>query len=89
MRTWLLLLGPLLLWALHFMGLYLAAEFAPAALPIFGAFLTVLCLAAIVLVTQLPAAKLPAIRPFVVFGGVIALIAVAWQSLPIVLELTS
>jgi hypothetical protein len=85
MRTWMLLLGPLAVWSLHFFGLYLVAEFAPEAqMP-----------ALFVLTPSALAANFYWFRNAAVAGGfaipvamgacAISVIAIFWQALPLLL----
>lgn len=90
MKTWLILLGGLLVWTFHFFGLYAIAEFAPSSVSTIATVivLTLLGLAADLWLLQ-RIRRLPAIDQFsawrrsVALGGVLlSLVAVCWQSLP-------
>lgn len=86
MRSWLILLGGPLVWAVHFFGLYGIGEFAPS----IGAvlILTVVCiLANLWLMWRFRRLRVAEAfsgwRRFVAMGGVgLSLVAVVWQSLP-------
>lgn len=86
MRTWAILLGGLIVWAVHFFGLYAVAEIAPK--PWLVAALTLICLAAnlwlLVRIRSLPKDnEFNAWRRSVAMGGAgLSLLAVAWQALP-------
>ena len=88
MRTWLMLLGGLLLWAGHFFALYLIAEFwgdgRPARLA--AAALTLLGLAAnAALLLRLRRAD-TWVRRIGGTGALLAILAIAWQGLPLLLS---
>ncbi|MFC0205858.1 hypothetical protein [Novosphingobium soli] len=89
MSTWFILLGGLLVWTVHFFGLYAIAEIAPS--PLAVAALTLPCLLAdaalLVRLRRLPARDgFGAWRRSVALGGTaISLVAVCWQALPAVL----
>ncbi len=86
MRTWLVLLGGLIVWAVHFFGLYAIAEIAPSAEPVIA--LTLLCVIAdICLLRRI--ARLPSGNDFLAWrrsvsigGAGFSLLAVVWQALP-------
>lgn len=86
MRTWAILVGGLIVWAVHFFSLYAVAEIAPE--PWLVTVLTVACLAAdlwlLIHVRRLP--KTDAFtswrRSVAVGGAGLSLLAVAWQALP-------
>jgi len=86
MRTWAILLGGLVVWAVHFFGLYAVAEIAPK--PWLVAALTLACLAAnlwlLLHVRRLTKTdEFHAWRRSVAMGGAgLSLLAVAWQALP-------
>jgi len=86
MKSWLILLGGLLVWTVHFFGVYALAEIAPR--PALVIALTLLCIAAdlwlLFRVRLMPAAEpFSAWRRSVAIGGVaLSLVAVGWQSLP-------
>jgi hypothetical protein len=86
MRSWLILLGGPIVWAVHFFGLYGIAEFAPHVGLVLA--LTVVCVVGELVLLQ-RAARLPADDSFtrwrrsVAVGGVaLSLVAVTWQALP-------
>lgn len=85
MMTWLSLLAPLLVWAVHFGGVYLCAEFAPGALNVMVPILTVFALGAnLHFFFMLPAAA--AWHNTIVRGGaLLSSTAICWQALPIYL----
>lgn len=86
MRSWLILLGGLIVWTVHFFGLYAIAEIAPR--PWLVAVLTLACLAADVWLLRYvrPTADNDPFliwRRSVAVGGVLlSLLAVSWQALP-------
>ncbi|HUD29159.1 MAG TPA: hypothetical protein VMQ93_09830 [Novosphingobium sp.] len=86
MRTWAILLGGLLVWTVHFFGLYAVAEIAPSRIA--TVLLTLACLAAdgwlLALALRLGRADaFAAWRRSVALGGVaLSLVAVCWQALP-------
>ncbi|MYL99221.1 hypothetical protein GR702_15750 [Novosphingobium sp. FGD1] len=86
MKTWAILLGGLLVWAVHFFGLYAIAEFAPSRM--LTVILTVPCLAAeaLLLIYALRLDRDEAFtrwRRSVAVGGTgLGLVAVLWQALP-------
>lgn len=98
MSRWLLLLGGMIVWAIHFLGLYGIASVAavvkdaeaPAALWIMGAF-TLLCVGADVVVGAIAIRRNTGsddgLDRWVRFGGAgaagLSLVAVIWQGLPI------
>ncbi len=86
MKSWLILLGGLLVWTAHFFGLYAIAEIAPHAGLVMG--LTALCLAADLVLLRV-VIRLRRDDPFaawrrsVAIAGVyLSLLAVCWQALP-------
>ena len=86
MRTWLILLGGMLVWALHFFGLYAIAEIAPHRAAV--AALTLVCLGADVWFLRI-ISRLRRDDPFAAWrrsvagaGAGLSLLAVAWQALP-------
>lgn len=86
MRTWLTLLGGLIVWAVHFFGLYAVAEIAPE--PWLVAVLTLACVAADLWLLH-RIRLLPTIDPFDIWrrsvaagGAGLSLLATAWQALP-------
>lgn len=84
MKAWTILLGPLAIWALHFFGAYLAAEFLPQSIPVFLPVWTTLCLVAdLTIVISLSAMenwKLWIVRS----SGVLTAVAIVWQTLPLI-----
>lgn len=87
MRTWLLLLGGLIVWAVHFFGLYAAGEIgghAPAARIAIG-LLTLACLAAdaglVLIALRLPSGDGFARwrRSVAPLGAGLSIVAVCWQ----------
>lgn len=87
MNSWLILLGGLLVWTLHFFGLYAIGEIAPRA--IWVVLLTAACIVANLWLLRyfrrLPAnGHFFAWRRSVALGGVgLSLVAVIWQSLAV------
>lgn len=90
MNTWLLLLGGLLAWAVHFFGVYAIAEILGATRParIATLVLTSLCLAASGWIAW-QGMRLTAeddfarwLRSVAVLGAILSAIAVIWQALP-------
>lgn len=87
MRTWAILLGGLIVWTVHFFGLYAIAEIAPQVGLVLA--LTAACLLADMLLLlrsrALPKADaFEAWRRSVAIGGAaLSLLAVAWQALPV------
>jgi hypothetical protein len=86
MRSWAILLGGPIVWAVHFFGLYGIAEFAPNIALVLA--LTVICVGAVLFLLQ-RAVRLPAEDPFtrwrrsVALGGFgLSFVAVIWQALP-------
>lgn len=86
MRTWAILLGGLIVWAVHFFGLYAVAEIAPRVGLV--AALTLICIAAdlwlLYRIRHLPKDDaFDAWRRSVAIGSAgLSLLAVAWQALP-------
>lgn len=86
MRSWLILLGGLIVWTVHFFGLYAIAEFVPK--PALVAALTVACLVAdLWLLVRIRALRITddfsAWRRSVALGAAaLSLLAVGWQALP-------
>jgi hypothetical protein len=87
MRGWFQLLAPLLLWLAHFFSVYLLAEFTPQFLRVGTTFITVACLGLIV--WGLPSQQQPSPWAMVFSMGskVIVAVAIAWQTLPVYLDL--
>ncbi len=85
MKTWAYLLAPLLVWVMHFGGVYLSAEFAPSTLKIIVPILTSLGLCAnmYLFITSVNAGSWQ--TTIVRRGSLISLIAIVWQALPIYL----
>lgn len=90
MRSWFLLLGGLLVWTVHFFGLYAIAEVVGATATGRGVVLglTGLCVAADVLIL-LRAIRIGVVdgfsrwlRSVAMLGAALSLVAVAWQALP-------
>lgn len=86
MRSWLILLGGLLVWTVHFFGLYAIAEIMPHAGLVL--FLSLICVAADLWLLHRGRHML-ADTPFITWrrsvamgGAVLSLIAVCWQALP-------
>lgn len=86
MRTWAILLRGLIVWAVHFFGVYALAEIAPRVSLVLA--LTAACLLAD-LWLLLRSSALPRVDAFdawrrsVAIGGVVlSLLAVGWQALP-------
>jgi len=90
MRDWLLLLGGLLFWALHFFLLYGIAEFGgDASAPVAILVVTMLCLLAVALLAQ-TLLRRPVADAYAHWRTRSALalsllsgIAIAWQALPV------
>ena len=84
MKAWAILLGPLAIWALHFFGAYLAAEFVPASIAVFLPVWTALCLAAdlalVITFSAMENWKLWIVRG----SGGLAAVAIFWQTLPLI-----
>lgn len=86
MKTWLILLSGLLVWTIHFFGLYAIAEIAPQ--PWLVVALTAACLGAdawlLLFIRRLPPDDDFAVwRRSVAMAGVgLSLLAVCWQALP-------
>lgn len=86
MKTWTVLLGGLLVWTVHFFGLYAIAEIAPSVGLVLA--LTLACLVTdLWLLLHLRAMSsrdgFDAWRRSVALGGVaLSLLAVGWQALP-------
>lgn len=96
MRSWRIMLGPFVIWALHFVGIYALASLEAVgdpfqadrwrqiALAFSGA-----CLIGVISVTVWLRARAPTTdleQRLGMFGGVVAAIAVAWQSLPLLVS---
>jgi hypothetical protein len=88
--SWLLLLGGLLVWTVHFFGLYAIAEFAPSTRAVL--MLTALCLGVDLAVLR-GALRLrrgdafSAWRRSVAVGGAaLSLVAIGWQALPALVD---
>jgi hypothetical protein len=86
MRSWLILLGGLLVWTVHFFGLYAIAEIAPHSALVLG--LTAVCVAADLWLLR-GSRRLPAREAFSAWrrsvatgGALLSLVAVGWQALP-------
>lgn len=86
MRSWLILLGGMLIWTAHFFGLYAIAEIAPH--PGLVLALTALCLGGDIWLLR-TIARLPRDDPFTAWRRSVAaaeaglsLLAVSWQALP-------
>lgn len=86
MRTWLILLGGMLVWTAHFFGLYAIAEIAPQRAPVLA--LTMLCLGVDLWLLR-AISRLRRDDPFAAWrrsvasaGAGLSLLAVAWQALP-------
>lgn len=82
MRTWTLILGPLSAWAVHFFGLYLAAEFAPVLLDAAVPLLLIAGLAANAMLIVAARTREAWISVIAIGGGVMSSLAMVWQSLP-------
>ncbi len=84
------MLGGLLVWTIHFFGLYAIAEFAPSVAAVLG--LTVLCLVAdlALLTGALRLRRVDAFsawrRSVALGGAALSLVAVAWQALPVLVR---
>jgi len=99
-RFWLVALGGLMIWAVHFLGLYLLASFADVAWrdaaggKVIGLVFSLACLAAIAAVAWRAASQLRQDEPedtrafglhMAVAGGVIAGVGVVFQTAPLML----
>lgn len=86
MKTWAILLGGLIVWTVHFFGLYAIAEIAPQVSLVLA--LTAACLLAdlwlLLRSRALPKADaFDAWRRSIALGGAaLSLLAVGWQALP-------
>lgn len=86
MKSWLILLGGLLVWSVHFFGLYAIAEIAPQAALVLA--LTLVCLAAdiglLLFIRRLPNGDAFAAwrRSVAAIGTGLSVLAVCWQALP-------
>lgn len=87
MRTWLILLGGLIVWTVHFFGLYAIGEADPRTAWVMA--LTALCLAANIwlllhLLQMRSVEHFATWRRSVAIGGAgLSLVAVVWQSLAV------
>ena len=96
MRDWRIMLGALLVWALHFLLVYGVASVADISDPAQeaswrtgGLVLTGLCLIALVIIAiraRGEARVSPLARNMGLAGCVIGFIAIAWQSLPLLIS---
>lgn len=95
MRTWAYLLGGLIVWAVHFFAVYVAASIfltSPTS-RVITALMTIVCLAAAVtLAVRGWAGRIGATDPdrrwihtIAALSGATAVLAVAWQGLPVLL----
>ncbi|MGB3930596.1 MAG: hypothetical protein WBL20_16760 [Sphingobium sp.] len=90
MKSWLLLLGGMLVWTVHFFGVYAIAEIAPRAWPVVA--LTVLAVATDLWLLrhirrEPDSAGFSGWRRSVALGGAaLSLVAVTWQGLPAMLS---
>lgn len=85
MTTWIVLLGPLVVWLTHFLSIYISAEFAPSALPFLTPIFTP-CAFILLAVLFLRDRDLAQWQTIMVQGGVlVSAIAVTWQTLAIYL----
>lgn len=86
MKSWLILLGGLIVWAIHFFGLYAIAEIAPRTWLV--ALLKLACLSADIWLLlrirrMVGGEPFAAWRRSVAFGGaMLSVLAVTWQALP-------
>lgn len=87
MRTWLALLGGMLLWAAHFFGLYLIAEFGGEGsfARLAGAALTMVCLAGAVMLALRLRRCVRWVRAIGYTGALLGFVAILWQALPLIL----
>jgi hypothetical protein len=90
MRSWLILLGGLIVWSVHFFGIYGIGEFAPSRGLVLA--LTALCIAADLGLLH-RSRRLPADEPFLrwrrsvaIGGALLSLVAVGWQGLPALVD---
>lgn len=95
MRDWRVMLGPFLIWTAHFAVVYGVASVADIAPPQAGAWqvagiaFSALCLAALVVTAvrlRRRTAATPLARGLGLTGSLVGFIAVAWQSLPLLLS---
>lgn len=90
MKSWLILLGGLLVWAIHFFGVYAIGEIAPH--PWLVAGLTLACLAAdLWLLHQIRKTsdreQFSTWRRSVANGGaLLSILAICWQALPAIVR---
>lgn len=85
MRFWVALLAPMLIWLVHFTGVYSTAEFAPAALPVLVPILSTMALAALAVTVLKQKSDRRWQRTIVQGGSLVSLVAVGWQTLPLYL----
>ncbi len=95
MREWRAMLGPFLIWTAHFAVVYgvaSLADIAPletASWRVAGLAFSALCLAALILIAVWQRRRMSATalaRGLGLTGSLVGLIAVAWQSLPLLLS---
>jgi hypothetical protein len=82
MKLWFKLLLPMLVWLLHFLGIYTAAEFAPQSLSVLTPVLTIIALTALAFAAISKSFQLHW-QSIVFYGGtMLAVVAIIWQTLP-------
>jgi hypothetical protein len=82
MGVWLTLLFPLLIWAAHFVGLYLAVEFLPQRSLAAGTLLTLLCFASLLGFWSYQGSRHGLTRMVAGLGTLLALSAMSAQMMP-------
>jgi len=89
-KSWLIVLGGLIVWAVHFFGVYALAEIAPDRVLVLV--LSAVCLLADAVLLR-SGLRLPTPDGFArwrrssaITGALLSMVAVAWQSLPALLS---
>jgi len=83
MGVWLTLLYPLLVWAGHFVGLYLTVEFLPQRALAVGTLLTLLCLASLLGFWRYRDSRRGLTRMVAGLGTLLAITAMSAQMMPL------
>jgi len=96
MRDWRIMLGALLVWALHFLLIYGVASVADISHPsqsgtwrMAGLGLTALCIVALAAIAMRARSEMrvsPLARRLGLFGCGMSLIAIVWESLPLLIS---